>query len=121
MAAEDHPFDGKWDTILSCENAAGALGYSFKFPSVVKDWTLHGEKGDKGKPGFLQIDGKIDADGSAKFYADGLVGASEAAVGRRPAGTEYGYHIEAKFTADSGTGKRIEGRACSVTFSRVKK
>jgi hypothetical protein len=120
-AAEDEKFDGNWETVLSCENAAGALGYSYKFPSIVKDGTLHGEKGKKGKPGFLQLDGKILADGSAKIYADGLVGASEAAVGRRPKGTEYGYHIEAMFTQDSGSGKRVEGRPCSVTFTKAEK
>jgi hypothetical protein len=111
-------FEGTWDTVLSCENAAGAVGYSFKFPSIVKDGVLHGDKGTKGKPGWLQLDGKILSDGAANIYADGLVGASEAAVGHRPAGTQYGYHIEAKFTEDSGTGKRVEGRACSVIFTR---
>lgn len=114
----DGRFDGTWDTIISCENAAGALGYSFKFPSLVKDGVLHGEKGTKGKAGWLQLDGKILPDGSARIYADGLVGAEEFAVGRRPAGTQYGYHIEAKFSGESGTGKRVEGRACSVTFDR---
>lgn len=118
-AAEDQKFDGTWDTVLSCENAAGALGYSYKFPSVVKDGTLHGEKGKKGKPGFLQLDGKILPDGSAKFYADGLVGAAEAAVGRRPKGTGYGYHIDATFMEDSGSGRRVEGRPCSVTFTKT--
>jgi len=116
-AADDH-FDGTWDTVLSCENAAGALGYSFKFPSMVKNGALHGEKGTKGKPGWLQLDGKILVDGSARIYADGLVGAAEAAVGHRPAGTQYGYHIEAKFSDDSGTGKRVEGRPCTVEFTK---
>ena len=111
-------FEGTWNTVLSCENTAGAMGYSFRFPSVVKNGVLHGEKGNKGKPGWLQLDGKIEPDGSAKLYADGLVGASEAAVGHRPAGTQYGYHIDAKFSGDSGTGKRVEGRACSVTFAK---
>ncbi len=117
-AAADGRFDGTWETIVSCENAAGALGYSFKFSSVVKDGTLHGEKGTKGKPGWFQLDGKVLADGDAKIYADGLVGASEAAVGHVPAGTEYGYHVEAKFSEESGSGKRVEGRPCTVTFSR---
>jgi len=117
-AAGDNPFDGAWDTVLSCENTAGAQGYSFKFASVVKDGALHAEKGTKGKPGWLQLDGKVLTDGSAKIYANGLVGASEVAVGQRPAGTEYGYHIEAKFSGDSGSGKRVEGRSCSVTFER---
>jgi len=115
---ENQRFDGKWDTVLSCENTDGAIGYSFKFLSVVKDGVLHAEKGTKGKPGWLQIDGKIQSDGVAKLYADGLVGAAETAVGRRPSGTEYGYHIDAKFSDDSGDGKRVEGRACSVKFAR---
>ncbi len=117
-AAQDRRFDGAWDTILSCENTAGAKGYSFKFPSIVKDGTLHGEKGTKGKPGWLQLDGKVMPDGAAELYFDGLVGAAEVAVGHVPAGTQYGYHVAAKFSGQSGTGKRVEGRACSVTFAR---
>jgi hypothetical protein len=120
-AAGNQNFDGNWETVLSCENAAGALGYSYKFPSAVKDGVLHGEKGKQGKPGWLQLDGKVLPGGSAKLYADGLVGAAETAVGRRPKGTEYGYHIEAAFTRDSGRGKRVEGRPCSVTFTKIEK
>jgi len=118
--AADRPFDGAWTTVLSCENTDGALGYSFKFVSTVKDGVLHGERGTSGKPGWLQIDGKIAPDGQAKLFADGLVGASETAVGRQPKGTSYSYHIDAKFDGDSGTGKRVEGRACSVEFQKKK-
>jgi hypothetical protein len=116
--ADEHPFDGAWETTVSCENAAGALGYSFRFDSIVKDDVLHGEKGDKSKPGWFQLDGKIAPDGTARFYADGLVGASETAVGHLHAGTRYNYHVEANFSADSGTGKRVEGRPCTVEFKR---
>jgi hypothetical protein len=119
-AAEPNRFDGTWDTVLSCSNTDGALGYSFKFPSIVKDSTLHGEKGTKGQPGWLQIQGKIQPDGNAKLYTNGLVGASEVAVGHRPPGTEYGYHVDAKFTDQEGSGKRVEGRPCEVTFSKTK-
>jgi hypothetical protein len=118
QGADERRFDGTWDTVLSCENAAGALGYSYKFLSIVKDGVLHGEKGTKGKAGWLQLDGKILADGSASLYADGLVGAAEVAVGKRPAGTQYGYHVDAKFSNDSGSGKRVEGRPCSVSFAK---
>jgi hypothetical protein len=117
-AADQHPFDGTWDTTVSCENAAGALGYSYRFDSIVKDDVLHGEKGDKGKPGFFQLDGKIAPDGTARFYADGLVGAAETAVGHLRAGTRYNYHVDAKFSGDSGSGKRVEGRPCTVEFNR---
>jgi len=109
-------FDGTWDTTISCSNAAGALGYSFEFSSTVKDAALHGEKGEEGKPGWLQIQGNIQPDGTAKLYVKGLVGAQEYAVGHRPKGTEYGYHVDAKFSDKEGSGKRVEGRPCDVTF-----
>lgn len=111
-------FDGTWNTVLSCDDAVGALGYTFRFASVVKDGVLHGEKGTKGKPGWLQLDGKILSDGSAKIYADGLVGSSENAVGQRSAGSPYSYNIDATFSEESGAGKRVEGRACRVTFAK---
>jgi len=111
-------FDGTWNTVLTCDDAAGALGYTFRFASVVKDGVLHGEKGTKGQRGWLQLDGKILSDGSAKIYADGLVGASENAVGKLSAGSPYSYDINATFSGESGAGKRVEGRACRVTFAR---
>ncbi len=111
-------FDGTWNTVLTCDDAAGALGYTFRFASVVKDGVLHGEKGTKGQRGWLQLDGKILSDGSAKIYADGLVGASENAVGKLSAGSPYSYDIDATFSGESGAGKRVEGRACRVTFAR---
>ncbi len=118
LQAAPESFDGTWDTVLTCESAGGASGYSFKFSSMVKDGVLHGDKGTKGKPGWLQLDGKIQSDGAAKIDAEGLVGEANAAVGHRSSGSAYSYHIEAKFSEDSGTGKRVEGRACSVTFAR---
>jgi len=113
-------FDGTWDTTVSCTNTTGALGYSFEFPSQVKDGVLHGEKGQTGKPGWLQVDGKVLPDGSMKIYAKGLVGAKEYAVGQRPAGSAFGYHIEGKFSPKEGSGKRVEGRPCEVTFVKSK-
>jgi hypothetical protein len=111
-------FDGEWDTILSCPNVAGAVGYSFEFTSLIKEGVLHGEKGVKGEPGWLQLDGAIPSDGRANIYANGLVGASEAAVGHRPAGTQYGYHVDVAFTATSAKGHRVEGRPCAVIFTK---
>jgi len=111
-------FDGTWDTTVSCTNTEGALGYSYQFPSTVKEGVLHGEKGKKGKPGWLVLDGTILPDGTMKLYAKGLVGAQEVAVGHRPAGSPFGYHIEGKFTEKEGNGKRVEGRPCDVTFAK---
>lgn len=114
------PFDGVWQTTLSCENSHGALGYSFRFASTVKNGTLHGEKGTAHEAGWLSIDGTLTFDGAADLYVDGLVGASAAAVGQRPAGTQYGYHVAARFTPDRGEGHRVEGRPCTVIFTREK-
>ena len=111
-------FDGVWQTTLSCANSNGALGYSFRFPSTIKNGILHGEKGAPHEPGWLQIDGSLGSDGAADLYVDGLVGASAAAVGQRPAGTQYGYHVSARFTADRAEGHRVEGRPCTVIFTR---
>jgi hypothetical protein len=111
-------FDGEWDLVLTCPNSNGALGYSFRFSAWVKDGVLHAEKGVKGEPGWLQLDGSIPADGHASLYASGLVGASEAAVGHRPAGTIYGYHVDTRFSDTSGKGNRVEGRPCNVEFNR---
>jgi hypothetical protein len=121
QAEESHRrFDGTWNTILSCGNSNGALGYSFEFASTVSNDVLHGEKGTKGEPGWLTLDGRIRADGGADLYASGLVGAAAFAVGQRPAGTSYGYHIDAKFSGDTGSGQRVEGRPCTVTFARTR-
>ncbi len=111
-------FDGTWDTTVSCSNTEGALGYSYQFPSTVKDGVLHGEKGDKGKPGWFVLDGKILPDGTMKLYAKGLVGAEEVAVGHRPRGSAFGYHVEGKFSEKEGTGKRVEGRPCEADFAK---
>lgn len=111
-------FDGEWDTILSCPNSSGALGYSFEFPSVIKAGVLHGEKGSKGQPGWLQLDGPLAADGTGSLYASGLVGAAEMAVGHRAPGTQYGYHVDVQFTANSGKGHRVVGRPCTLSFAK---
>lgn len=111
-------FDGVWQTTLSCVNSNGALGYSFRFPSTIRNGVLHGEKGTAHEPGWLSIDGGLSSEGVADLYVDGLVGAPAAAVGQRPAGTQYGYHVDARFSATQGEGHRVEGRPCTVMFVR---
>jgi hypothetical protein len=113
-----HKYDGTWDTVLSCPNSNGALGFSYHFASTVRDGVLHGEKGDQGRPGWFQLDGRIAEDGAASLYAEGLVGAAPFSVGQRPKGTQYGFHVATLFMEKSGTGARVEGRPCSVTFAR---
>ncbi|MFY9854969.1 MAG: hypothetical protein WAK26_13925 [Terracidiphilus sp.] len=110
-------FDGAWVTTVSCDPIRGALGFSYRFPSEVKDSNFRGLHGTEGKPGFLLVEGKIADDGSAELYAKGQTGSKEYVPGRdTPPGTEYGYHITAQFSETKGTGTRVEGRSCTLEF-----
>jgi hypothetical protein len=110
-------FDGTWMTTVSCGAIRDALGFSYRFPSEVKDSSFRGLHGAEGKPGFLLIEGKIAEDGRAELYATGKTGSKEYVPGRdTPRGTDYGYHIKAKFSETKGTGTRVEGRPCSLEF-----
>lgn len=117
LAAGTQRFDGTWQTTVSCAPARDALGYSFRFISTVKDGVLHGLHGTAGQASSLQIDGRIEADGTGKLYAKGFIGSKEFVPGRdSPRGTEYGYDIDARFEGPTGTGTRVEGRPCSYQF-----
>ena len=118
-AAGGQHFDGQWQTTVSCLDSRGGLGYSYRFLGVVKDGVYHGLHGNLGQPGSLQVDGPIAADGTGKLYAQGLTGSKEFVPGTdTPRGTDYGYHIDAHFGATAGTGNRVEGRPCTVEFTR---
>jgi hypothetical protein len=112
-------FNGKWQTTVSCEPSRGALGFSFRFMSEVKDGKLTGLHGTEDRPGYLFLEGEIQDDGSAKLYAKGQTNGKEFVPGRdTPPGTEFGYHVNAHFDERKGTGTRVEGRACSYEFER---
>lgn len=118
-AADTQPFDGMWQTTVSCSAYRDALGYSFRFVSTVENGVFHGVHGTAGESGSLTIDGKIGADGIGKLYANGRTGSKEYVPGRdTPRGTEYGYNIDAKFEGTTGTGTRIEGRPCTLQFEK---
>ena len=52
------------------------------------------------------------------LYVDGIVGAAPFAVGQRPSGTSYGYHVNTHFDGNQGSGTRVEGRPCTVVFAK---
>ena len=119
-ANDTAPFDGVWNTTLTCRTAEGALGYAYEFLSTVKGGVLHGERGVEGTPGWLRLEGTVEPSGKAEIHAKGMVGQQQHALGERPRGTPYAYQIVAKFTANEGTGKRVKSRPCKVTFVRIK-
>jgi hypothetical protein len=112
-------FDGKWQTTVSCDASRGALGFSYRFISEVKDGNFHGLRGKQGEPSSLLIDGTIGGDGTGNLYAAGKTGSKEFVPGTdTPRGTDFGYHIRAHFDERHGTGTRVEGRPCTLEFEK---
>lgn len=116
-------FDGAWTTQMACDASTHMPAYQWKFPATIKDGIFHGQHGEEGGPGYMVIDGPINADGSAKLHAKGTVQSGKAGLITQMKGNKYDYYVEAKFTDTTGTGKRDEGagllgRPCSFDFSK---
>src|ERR1035441_1742922 len=89
-------FDGNWQTKLTCPPKGDTEGYTWQFPSVIQNSSLRGERGTAGQPGYLLIEGKIAADGSAKVTANGIVYSRQYARGVFAAkGESYSYNVKA--------------------------
>ena len=114
-------FDGEWMVTMTCPNnteKSAARGYKRQFPARVKDGILSGEIGAAEAAGWLRIDGRIGADGSALLDAHGRTGDPDYAVAQPPPSSPYAFHIEARFDAGHGSGRRVEQRVCSFAFDR---
>ena len=117
-------FDGNWQTKLTCPARGNTEGYTWQFVSVIKDGALHAERGAAGEPGYLQIEGKVAQDGSAKLNAKGIVASRQYARGIFTGkGDGYSYGIKAQFKDTQGSGTRNEGlgvvgRPCTFEFSK---
>jgi len=111
-------FDGTWWTTVACPSTGRTLGFTYKFAGQVKDGEYHGSKGSEGEGGWYALEGRIAPDGDGAMLAKGIIGSSAFAVGNSPAGNAYAYHVMAHFGAAGGTGKRVEGRVCNLTFVR---
>jgi len=97
--------------------------YKWQFVSAIAGGTFHGQHGEEHGPGYMVMDGPINADGSAKLHAKGTVQAGKAGLVTQLKGNKYDYYVEAKFTATTGTGTRDEGagilgRPCSFEFTK---
>lgn len=109
-------FDGPWDVILTCPPQEGGLGYTNQFIASVKDGIFHGQHGTDGIGPCLTLDGKINPDGSAFIRAKGLTGKPKYSMNNVEMNKPYSYLIDANFADSRGTGKRIDRRACNLTF-----
>jgi hypothetical protein len=108
-------FDGSWLMTIACSDAAGAQGYSIQITSQVKDGIFHGQRGSEGQPNWLMVDGTIQLDGSAELLVQGVTNVAAFTVGNVPAGSNYSYHIVARFEDAGAKGTRQELRPCTFT------
>ena len=118
VAQSTSPFDGTWTTVVSCPAAEGAGSFTILVDADVKAGVFSGEKGDKGKPGWYSLNGKVGPDGAVEIFARGIVPSSRLAAGNVPVGTAFGYPITGRLEGAKGTGARQGGRPCSVTFTK---
>jgi hypothetical protein len=120
-------FDGVWSVTLNISDykdpATGSIaqGYVEYFAAKVKNGVLHGEHGTRGAPAFYEVNGKIEADGTAILHLSGLRGSEKynmPAGGERHgrSGTAYAFDLTAQFNGRHGTGKRIGPRVGIIDF-----
>jgi hypothetical protein len=110
-------------TTMACDASEHMPAYKWQFVSAIAGGTFHGQHGEEHGPGYMVMDGPINADGSAKLHAKGTVQAGKAGLVTQLKGNKYDYYVEAKFTATTGTGTRDEGagilgRPCSFEFTK---
>jgi hypothetical protein len=113
-------FDGIWSTTMNCPKTALALGFTFEFVSQVNGASLHGQNGIEGQPASLQLDGKIEPDGSATIDAKGYSGTPAYNHGTSPPGTPYVFKMAARFDDSRGSAAVVlpAGRPCDFTFAK---
>jgi class 3 adenylate cyclase len=112
-------FDGTWNVTITCpKHSDGALGYVYELVAQVKDGVLRAEQGTEGAAGSLRLQGSIQPDGSARLDAKGLTGDPKYNVKSVSSGVPYAYQVEARFEGSRGTGRRLQLRACDLTFTR---
>lgn len=111
-------FDGKWDLTVECPEHQDAKGYTRSYGVEVVDGALKGQGGVQGEPTWFRIEGRIEADGSARLEAQGITSNPRATVGGIKSGTPYSYPVPAQFSDSRGSGRRTKARPCELTFVR---
>ena len=91
LAQNAGAYDGKWTTVVICSASHGADSFTILVDAEVKGGVFSGEKGDKGKPGWYSLSGKVEPDGTLAIFARGIVPSSRLAAGNVAVGTSYGY------------------------------
>jgi hypothetical protein len=122
-------FDGSWAVTVDTKaykNANGTTAQAWvkHFVATVKNGVFHGEKGVRGQPSFYEMNGTIQADGSASLHVSEITGDqrynfSDGQKGPPDKGHPYTYEISAHFSERQGTGKSTsDKRDREFTFAK---
>lgn len=116
------PFDGAWNTTVTCDAKGNTQGYTWQFTTTITDSNVRGERGVEGQNAYLVLTGKLNRNGSGKLTANGITGAKQYTHGPLvQSGENYSYDVKAQFTPTEGKGERstglgIYGRPCHYVF-----
>ena len=113
-------YDGNWNVAVICAPTpdGGAQGYNYQFIAQVKDGFLRGDRLIEGDPGWLRIQGPIQADGNATLDARGITDDPKYTIGGGRKGMPFKYTVAAKFDGSRGSGRRLELRTCDLQFAK---
>jgi hypothetical protein len=126
-ASTDTAFDGTWSVTVNFheyKNPDGSTARAWvkNLSAKVKNGVLHGELGTRGAPDWYELDGKIEADGTAILRTTGFTGnpAYTGATGHPRSGIPYEYQVIAHFDGRHGTGKSVGNPPRVRIFTFVK-
>jgi hypothetical protein len=117
-------FDGNWWVTMGAQdyrnpnNRGLSHAFEFHFPATVNHGVLHGVRGSQGQPGYYELNGLIQPDGTALLSASGLSGKQEYNQSLVPPGVPYSYTVKVLFKGSRGTGNSVGARVRTFHFSK---
>jgi hypothetical protein len=117
-AAGAGPFDGSWNVEVDCPDVGDVRGYDWRFPAEAASGVMTGQYQSSTNEAMGNLSGRIRPDGQALLTVVGKTGPVRMAIGHVRSGTPFHYTVNVKFDAHSGSGKRNEQRACTLTFTK---
>jgi hypothetical protein len=117
-AAGAGPFDGMWNVEVDCPDVGDVRAYDWRFPAEVSSGVVSGHYQSPTSEAMGNLSGRIRPDGEALLTVVGKTGWDPYSVGHVGPGTKFHYTANVHFDARSGSGKRNELRACTLTFTK---
>src|SRR5260370_32003215 len=102
-------FDGTWSVTVNAheyKNPDGSVALAFvrHLPAKVKNGVLHGESGARGAANWHELNGKIEANGTAILRITGITGNPTYTPGHLPSNISFEFQVIAHLDDRHGTG-----------------